>query len=144
MKPILYHGLAHSDSRGVMRFVNEKGSGVYRRFYIITPTDKTIIRAWQGHRHEEKAFFAISGAFAIGVVSPSCFEQPGDGEIPEFFELTSVNNHFLRVPGGCYTGIKALTIDATLLVLSDTDLDMSKADDYRQPAYKWVDWETIK
>jgi len=142
MKATLYQGLTHSDSRGVMRFVNEKGPGVYRRFYLITPANKTI-RAWQGHRHEEKAFFAISGSFIMGVVNPSSFEQPRDDEIPDFFELTSENNHLLRVPGGCYTGIKALTTNATLLVLSDTDLVHSKADEYRQPAHRWVDWETI-
>ena len=143
MKATLYQGLTHNDIRGVMRFVNEKVPGIYRRFYLITPADTTIIRAWQGHLKEEKAFFAISGGFTIAIVNPACFEEPEDGEIPEFFQLTSENNNFLRVPGGCYTGIKALTSDSTLLVLSDSDLDESKADDYRQPAHRWVDWESI-
>ena len=77
-------------------------------------------------------------------MNPACFEEPEDDEIPDFFKLTSENNCFLRVPGGCYTGIKALTSNSTLLVLSDFDLADSKADDYRQPAHRWVDWETIK
>lgn len=144
MKATLYQGLTHTDRRGIMRFVNEKIPSVYRRFYMITPADTTIVRAWQGHLREKKTFFALSGGFTIAVVDPERFETPGDNEKPHFFELTADNNHCLHVPGGCYTGIKALSSHATLLVLSDTDLDDSKADDYRQPADKWVDWKTIK
>ncbi len=144
MKATLHQGDTHIDKRGSLRFVNEKFPGNYRRFYLITHTDTTVIRAWQGHLHEEKAFYTISGSFIIAVVNPARFEAPDDDERPDFFELTEVNNNFLRVPGGCYTGIKALTSNAILLVLSGFDLADSKADDYRQPAHKWVDWNTIK
>jgi len=143
MKATLHQGGVFTDDRGTLRFVNEKVPGNYRRFYLITHTDTTVIRAWQGHMREEKAFYAISGSFMIAVVSPACFEEPGDEENPDFFKLTAENNHFLRVPGGCYTGIKALTSNATLLVLSAFDLAGSKADDYRQPAQRWVDWNSI-
>ena len=144
MKATLHQGGTHTDKRGVIRFVNEKVPGNYRRFYLITHTDTTVIRAWQGHLREEKAFYAISGSFTIAVVSPARFEAPGENEIPDLFQVTAENNYFLRVPGGCYTGIKALTSNAILLVLSDFDLAGSKADDYRQPAHRWVDWDTIK
>ena len=143
MKATLHEGGAFTDHRGTLRFVNEKAAGIYRRFYLITPTDTKIVRAWQGHRQEQKAFYAISGTFTIAVVSPACFEEPGDDEIPGFFQLTAANNQLLRVPGGCYTGIKALTPNATLLVLSDFGLAASKADDYRQPFHRWVDWDSI-
>lgn len=143
MKATLHEGGSFVDSRGTLRFVNEKVPGNYRRFYIITHTNPTIIRGWQGHLQEEKAFYAISGSFIIAIVSPACFEKPDDDEIPEFFQLSEENNFFLRVPGGCYTGIKAATSNSTLLVLSTVDLAVSKADDYRQPAHKWVDWNLI-
>ena len=143
MKATLHQGGSFTDNRGTLRFVNEKVPGNYRRFYLITQTDTTTIRAWQGHLQEEKAFYAISGSFIIAVVSPECFEEPGDDEIPAFFQVTAENNHLLRVPGSCYTGIKALTPNATLLVLSDFGLAASKADDYRQPFHRWVDWDSI-
>ena len=143
MKASLHHGGSFSDNRGTLRFVNEPSPGVYRRFYLITHPDTSVIRAWQGHRLEEKAFYTVGGRFMIAVVSPANFEEPGDDEIPDFFQLTQENNHFLRVPGGCYTGIKALTSDSTLLVLSGLDLAASKQDDYRQPAHRWVDWNAI-
>ena len=120
MKVSFQKGSSFTDERGNIRFVNEEIPGYYRRFYLITPADTSVIRAWQGHKNEQKAFYAISGSFIIAVVTPSFFEQPEDNEIPEVFELTEDNNRLLRLPGGCYTGIKSRSSDATLLVLSET------------------------
>ncbi|MEP7144521.1 MAG: hypothetical protein ABI707_16665, partial [Ferruginibacter sp.] len=110
---------------------------------LMTHPDTSIIRAWQGHRIEEKAFYALNGSFTIAVVKPGDFLNPADDEVPEFFNLSAENRSFLRVPGGCFTGIKATTAGATLLVLSGLDFIGSKEDDYRQPQERWVDWETI-
>ena len=63
MKATLHQGLTHTDKRGMMRFVNEKVPGNYRRFYLITHADTTIIRAWQGHLQEEKAFLCSKWKF---------------------------------------------------------------------------------
>jgi dTDP-4-dehydrorhamnose 3,5-epimerase len=139
MKPTLYKGGKFEDHRGEIRFVNEENPGNYRRFYIITHPDTTIVRAWQGHKKEEKSFYVTQGSFVIAVVNPVNFEIPDDDESPEFFILNTGNHYFLRVPGGCYTGIKALSPNSTLLVLSSLDLSESKLDDYRQPEGKWVE-----
>lgn len=144
MKPILLHGGIHADSRGILRYVNEEIPGNYRRFYLINPNDTNVVRAWQGHKQEEKCFYAINGCFIIAVVNPTCFEKPSEDEKPVFFQLTEENKSFLRVPGGSYTGIKSLGLNSTLLVLSTLDLAGSKTDDYRQPADKWeVDWNNL-
>ena len=143
MKPTLHYGGSYGDERGKLRFVNENITWNYRRFYLITPANTAVIRAWQGHKIEKKAFFAASGSFLIAVVKPSNFEGPCDDETAEFFELTEENNAVLYIPGGCYTGIKSRTSHATLLVLSDFDVERSKMDDYRQPASRWVDWNAI-
>lgn len=142
-KPTLCKGGTFSDERGVLNYVNEETPGNYRRFYFITHLDINIVRAWQGHRSEEKGFYVVNGSFVIAVVQPQNFETPDDNEKPELFSLTSENNQFLRVPGGCYTGIKAFTAGSKLLVLSGFDLAGSKADDFRQPKDKWVDWNII-
>ena len=144
MKATLIGGGIHIDSRGVLRYVNEENPGYYRRFYLITHNDMDVVRAWQGHKKEEKAFYSISGSFTIAVVKPDSFETPSGDEKPDFFQLTEENKNFLRVPGGSYTGIKATSTNSTLLVLSSMDLKDSKVDDYRQPADKWLDWSTIK
>jgi dTDP-4-dehydrorhamnose 3,5-epimerase len=139
----LFKGGSYSDERGNIRFVNEKIPCNYKRFYLISPANTDTIRAWQGHKFEKKAFYAISGSFIIAVVKPSHFEVPGEDEIPEFFELSKENNALLHVPGGCYTGIKSKAADSILLVLSEFDLEESKEDDYRQPPSMWVDWNII-
>jgi len=143
MKANLIKGDVHIDTRGILRYVNEKKPGIYRRFYLITHPDVKTVRAWQGHKKEEKAFYAINGGFTIAVVNPDSIESPADDEKPVFFQLTEENKNFLRVPGGNYTGIKAIGPNATLLVLSSMGIEDSKADDYRQPADKWVDWNTL-
>ena len=143
MKATVTAGKTFTDHRGSLRYVNEIDPGNFCRFYIITHPDTNVVRAWQGHKFEEKAFYVISGSFAIAVVQPKDFDVLSDNEIPEFFNLSEGNEQFLRVPGGCFTGIKALSSNASLLVLSSLTIDKSIADDFRQPVDRWVNWETI-
>ena len=143
MGAILIKGGSFTDSRGTLNFFNEKNPGHYRRFYIINHPDTKIIRAWQGHLVEEKGFYVTSGSFTVAVVCPLNFFHPTDNEEVSYFELMAGDGEFLRVPGGCYTGIKSRTINASLLVLSGLDVEGSKKDDYRQPVNKWVNWEHL-
>ncbi len=143
MKASLHKGGSFKDNRGTLEFVNEENPGHYRRFYLMNHADTKVVRAWQGHMLEEKGFYVIKGSFMIAVLHPENFEQPSDDDEPEFFTLNVSSNFFLRVPGGNYTGIKALATDSTLLVLSGMDFAGSKKDDYRQPTHRWVDWDSI-
>jgi WxcM-like, C-terminal len=143
MKAFLHKGESFTDNRGRLEFVNEENPGHYRRFYLMNHADTKIVRAWQGHKIEEKGFYVIKGSFIIAVVNPENFEHPNDEEKPEIFRLDLEGKLFLRVPGGNYTGIKALEPDSTLLVLSGMDFAGSKKDDYRQPTNRWVEWDSI-
>ncbi len=143
MNPTIHIGESFCDYRGTLKFVNESHPGSYKRFYLITHPQSSIIRAWQGHKIEEKAFYVITGEFIIAVLTPKNFESPDENEVPKLFILSSQNQQFLRVPGGNYTGIKATIPNSTLLVLSGLDLNESKQDDFRQPKDKWIDWNTI-
>lgn len=144
MKASIIQGGIHTDSRGTIQYVNEMNPGNYHRFYLITHPNINIVRAWQGHKLEEKAFYVIEGSFLIAVVNPAKFEQPDEDEKPDFYRLIAENHSYLKVPGGNYTGIKALNPDSTLLVLSSLNLTDSQNDDFRQPKERWVDWDTIK
>jgi dTDP-4-dehydrorhamnose 3,5-epimerase len=141
---LLIQGGVHKDTRGVLYYVNEDNPGFYRRFYIINHHDTTTVRAWQGHKIEEKAFYVTEGSFTIAVVCPVNFDEPDENQKPKFYQLSAENHLYLRVPGGNYTGIKALTENSTLLVLSSLNLLDSQKDDFRQPANRWVDWNLIK
>ena len=143
MKPTLSIGNTFTDHRGILRFVNEINPGYFCRFYLITHPQTNIIRAWQGHKIEEKAFYVISGSFTIAVVQPLNFDYLSDEEIPEIYNLNEDKGQLLRVPGGSFTGIKATAVNATLLVLSSLSVNDSKEDDFRQPSNRWLNWDSI-
>ena len=143
METSFLQGGVFTDFRGTLKFINEESPGNYRRFYLITHPDNAVVRAWQGHMIEEKAFYTINGSFTIAVVRPQDFLSPADDERVEFYTLTAENGKFLRVPAGSFTGIKANTANSTLLVLSGLSVEQSKNDDYRQPADRWVNWQSI-
>lgn len=143
-KPTFINGGDYKDERGIVQYVNDEHPGNYRRFYIITHPDTNFVRAWQGHKIEEKSFFVVKGCFMIAVVQPLNFENPTPLENPGFFTMKEEDNLFLKVPGGCYTGIKAFAPASVLLVLSGATLEESKKDDFRLPPDTWIDWQTIK
>jgi dTDP-4-dehydrorhamnose 3,5-epimerase len=143
-KPTIINGGVYKDERGILQYVNDECPGNYRRFYIIRHPDTNKVRAWRGHKIEEKCFFVIKGCFMISVVQPANFEKPSFSEKPQFFLMKEEDNLFLKVPGGCYTGIKAFVPDSELLVLSGATLEESKKDDFRLPEEKWINWQTLK
>lgn len=63
MNLLTIKGGMHEDTRGILYYVNDTNSGFYRRFYIINHPQTDIVRAWQGHKVEEKAFYVINGSF---------------------------------------------------------------------------------
>ncbi len=143
-KPILIKGGLYRDERGSLQYVNDENTENYKRFYIITHPDIDIVRAWQGHKTEEKSFFVIKGFFTVAVVQPQNFEAPSSKDTSELFKMKSEDNLFLKVPGGCYTGIKACEPNSILLVLSSSTLEESKSDNFRLPKDMWVEWQNIK
>lgn len=143
-KPTIIQGNVHRDARGSLQYVNDGQPGTFKRFYIITHPNTEVIRAWQGHKKEEKSFFVLKGCFTIGVVQPMDFEKLSPLDKPQYFSMKEEDSLFLKVPGGCYTGIKAGAPDSALLVLSGDTLENSTMDDFRLPADTWVDWPVIK
>ena len=125
------------DSRGTMRFANTFDMDEIVRFYEITPANQEHIRAWQGHEHEKKWFYCLSGLFVINVVKIEDFSHPNKNIAPLRFELNTQEPKILSVPGGYATGIKASTDNARLQVFSNTNLKDSSADDYRFPLETW-------
>lgn len=143
-KPTILSGNVYTDVRGSLQYVNDERPGKYRRFYIITHPEINIVRAWQGHKNEEKSFYVLNGCFMIAVVQPLDFEDPSSVEKPEYFTMKKDDSLFLKVPGSCYTGIKACAPGSVLLVLSSATLEESKIDDFRLPPDTWPDWPKIE
>jgi len=114
----------HTDSRGLLRFVNEFDMKQIRRMYIIEPKFGQI-RAWQGHKKEQKWFFVLEGSFLIQKVSM---------QVPEHRSKMIVlaeDNRVVHIDSGNYNGFEALTEGSKMLVFSDYTIDEAASDDFR-------------
>jgi dTDP-4-dehydrorhamnose 3,5-epimerase-like enzyme len=134
----LIKGNRFSDERGTISFVNDFDLRLIRRFYTIVPNDTNTIRAWQGHKLEQKWFFCTKGAFSLNLVQPNNWDAPTGQELVQHFTLTDQIPSVLHITGGFVTGIKANEAGSILTVFSDVDLALSKADDYRFRPETWA------
>ncbi len=139
---MLIQGGIHSDERGALAFVNSFGMEAVRRFYLIRHSDTRVIRAWQGHRTEEKWFFPVSGSFLVAAVCPDDWENPSKDLPVERFVLSASNPQVLHFPAGLANGFRALAPDSVLTVFSSLSLTESGLDDVRFPAHYWFNFDT--
>ena len=132
MEPKIISGGFHSDARGILLYNNSFNASQIKRFYLIENIDTAIVRAWQGHRIEQRWFSAILGSFKIKLVAISNWENPSkSGEIITFI-LDSNNLDILHVPNGYVSSIQALYVGSRLLVLADHSLN-EICDEFRFP-----------
>lgn len=142
-KPTIIKGKVFSDERGSLRFVNGFDFSDVKRFYTIQNKSTEIIRAWQGHKIENKYFFVSSGSFLICCVKIDDWKKPSKDLLVEKFMLLAGDSQILMVPAGYANGIKALEENSKLLVFSSNSLEDAKEDDYRYPADWWFDWSNL-
>lgn len=136
----LHQGGKHSDSRGSIDFYNSFNLDSYKRFYIIEASDPKIIRAWQAHRYEGKAFLVLSGSFELAWVKIDDFDQPSEDLRAESLILKAKDQKLKELKGGYANGFRALEANSKILVFSDASLEASKDDDYRYDASLWHNW----
>lgn len=98
------------------------------RVYRITHDDPSVIRAWQGHRNEVKAFWVVKGSFVINAVKVDDFDNINKDTKPETFKLEAFESKILVIPGGYANGFKALEEGSTMVVFSNLGLDDSAKD----------------
>ncbi len=98
------------------------------------------MRAWQGHKIEQKCFIIVNGSFLICAVKIDNWENPSSNLKVCHFKLSDKNPKVFIVPPGYANGFKALTNDSNLLVFSNLKLEESQKDIYRFPQDLWFDW----
>jgi len=130
---ILFNGSSFTDERGTVRFVNSFDLKKVVRMYCIEP-NLSIIRAWQGHKHETKWFFVAKGRFLVKTIRMEDLK-----DITPII-LSDQESKVLEIPGGYYNGFQALEKGSVLMVFSDFMLDESKNDDYRL-ALDEIQWQ---
>lgn len=142
-EPTIIQGGIHQDERGKLTFVNDFDLNLVKRYYIIEHDDVSVIRAWQGHKKEQKWFQVISGSFQVALVQPDNWENPSDHLKVEKYVLNANNNQVLHIPGNFANGFKALENNSKMIVFSDFTIEESTNDNFRFESSKWMDWNNI-
>ena len=128
------------DNRGTLSYFNDFNLSSVKRIYILEHPETSIVRAWQGHQHENKWFHVVSGSFKIVLVKPDNWASPSADLGCQEYHLTVENNQVLHVPGGYATGFKAIESDSKMLVFSNFSMEESMNDDFRFEKDKWYNW----
>jgi dTDP-4-dehydrorhamnose 3,5-epimerase-like enzyme len=141
--PLIIQGGIFDDYRGRLAFVNEFNFDDVKRFYTICNNSTDIVRAWQGHRIENKFFHVTSGSFVICIVKIDNWKNPAKDLPVEKFILSVNKSQILKISAGYAIGIKALIKNSKLMVFSSNTLEDSCNDEYRFDADLWINWSEI-
>ncbi len=139
-KPYIINGGIHTDERGSVSHVNDFSFPGIKRFYQVKNKSVETVRAWQGHKIEEKYFFVSQGVFLITAVKIDDWENPSKSLQADTFVLKAIEPQILYIPPGYANGVKALETNSILTVFSNLSLSESAADTYRFDASMWFDW----
>lgn len=130
MIPTIIEGGRYSDSRGCLLYNNNFDAALIKRVYLIENKDVDFIRAWQGHRIEQRWFSAVQGSFKIQLIAIDNWNNPSKMLEPISFILNAEKLDTLHIPPGYVSSIKALEHGAKLLIMADYLLGEVK-DEYR-------------
>ena len=132
MRPTLIFGGNHKDDRGALKYNNDFELGSVKRMYFIENRDTLFVRAWQGHKIEQRWFTAVSGRFKIQLIQVDDWKAPAVDLEKLTFELVNETFNVLHIPNGYVTSIQALADNSKLLVMSNYFLNEIN-DEYRYP-----------
>jgi len=119
LEPIISKGNCYSDDRGILKYNNTFDASRIKRIYIIENVNVDLIRAWQGHRIEQRWMSAVTGSFKIKLIAIDNWEKPSKNLKTSIFTLKSKNLDVLHIPAGYISSIQALTKKAKLMVMAD-------------------------
>lgn len=134
------NGEEYRDSRGVLISFSDFKLDPFKRLYIIENANTEIIRAWQGHKREQKWFYVIEGSFRIVILKPDDWLEPSASIDYQVFDMVAAENKVIHIPGGFVNGFKAEEPNSRLMVFSDTTLQESIIDDFRYDKDLWYNW----
>ena len=139
--PLLLNVGKSEDHRGYVEFYNELKLDYYKRFYIVSNPIKGTVRAWHGHKNENKLIYCISGTFKVGAIKINNFNKPSKSAVPHEFILSSLVPKILFIPKGFANGLMNLEKKSKIMVFSDKSLLESQNDDYRFKFDFWDIWK---
>lgn len=130
MLPSLMTGAKHTDARGTLLYNNDLDLTPVKRMYVIENQDTQVVRAWQGHKKEQRWFTAVKGSFKIELIAIDNWEKPSKKLEKSSFMLNAEKLNVLHIPPGYVNSIQSLEAASKLLVMADYLLGENQ-DDYR-------------
>lgn len=119
MIPKITKGSSHTDSRGTLYYNNDFDATAIKRFYVIENQNTDFVRAWQGHKIEQRWFSAVQGSFKVRLIAIDNWESPSkDLKVVESI-LKSEKLDILHIPKGFVSSIQSLEEGSKLLVMAD-------------------------
>jgi dTDP-4-dehydrorhamnose 3,5-epimerase-like enzyme len=122
MKPNLITGNQFKDQRGTLFFNNDFDLTNIKRIYVIENKNEDIVRAWQGHKIEQRWFSVIEGKFRIQLIEVDNWDKPSKNLPKIEFILKSENLDVLHVPPGFISCIQSLDKKSKLIAFTDYKL----------------------
>ena len=138
-KPKFFKRGESSDFRGSLEYYNDLSISSFKRFYIVNNPTKGTVRAWHGHKVEEKWISVEDGEFLVCAVKIEDFENPSKDEEVFKFNMTP-DSGILYIPKNYANGAMNLTENNTVRYYSSLPLEESIIDDYRFESNFWNPW----
>lgn len=126
-----------SDHRGTISYVNDFKFTDIERFYIISNSEENPIRAWQGHKLDNKNFYCLTGSFNIHFIKIDNWENPSKELTVETIFVSSNDSKIVHIPAGYANAIESLEKDSKLISFSTLPLVNVGDDDIRYPTDYW-------
>ena len=142
--PNLIQGAVTADDRGEVSFVNDFAFDRVKRFYVVSNHRTGFVRAWHGHKHEEKYISVVSGAAVVCAVRIDNWEHPSKKSEVHRYVLSAAKPGILYIPKGYANGFMTLTRDAKLIFFSTASVEESLKDDVRFEARYWDPWPVVE
>ncbi len=141
MEPILYSSQHSSDHRGTVFFINDLDLSKVVRSYKVSNKQLKTVRAWHGHKEEEKWISVEKGKFLVCAVQINNFDSPNKDSEVFTFKLTPESG-MLHIPNNFANGAMNLTEDNSIRYYSSLTLSESINDDFRFESDFWDPWKT--
>jgi dTDP-4-dehydrorhamnose 3,5-epimerase-like enzyme len=119
MKPNIIEGNCYIDQRGKLFYNNDFDTSSIKRIYMIENINVDFIRAWQGHKIEQRWFSVFQGSFEIQLIAIDDWEKPTINLQRHKFILNTDKLSVLHIPRGYVSSIQALKEASKLLVMAD-------------------------
>jgi hypothetical protein len=130
MVPIIIKGNCYKDLRGSLFFNNDFDASVVKRIYVIENEKTEFVRAWQGHRIEQRWFSVICGSYVIELIAIDDWEVPSRKLDRIRFVLHATTLDVLHIPVGYVSSIKSQEEGSKLLVMANYSIG-ELDDEYR-------------